>query len=769
MRDAICRSLLFMAAMSACTFGGCGRGASPSAPPGANVVADTGRRVTATIGPQGGSVTASGSDGVVYRLDVPAHALPALVEIAMTPIRTISSLPYSGGLAAAVQLEPSGLVLVVPALLTIATTADLTGDQRLVGFNFQGDADAFVPTAAIDGAGGLRVPVPHFSGAGAAAAQPGDPGYDYCADPDIALRIMCIAQADPDRRDKFLAAAREYLNDIVMPGVRGDSGLELRDAVIDLYLRWYEIVDGFAAEYQAGDWLEMLAADHDATLDLVAARLREEIAGSKEDLCAGHAGLEALISIFEWNWLASTTGVDTPEDGLTEEQTLDGLCAAVVIESFELPDPMPVGEDVSVDIALRLDLNGVAVAVPMQVNLFGNLDFGSQFERCCGRTNAAGEFTTVARRVQDGSIVLELTAFPVLPLFSPERGLTLASVPVYGRASLFLGSVHATAAFPAAVTPGVPTALHLLVQREVAVGAYGPVSGGIVTCSVSGGSADPAIAVTDVDGLAHTMITADAGVDSVFVDFVVETDGVEIARDRVRALASSDVGVISLFERYSEAAANIPNNGNCPAESDADANSSPGAATVSAGSSQSCFFEDPDTGYVESVSASSFISQTSDTGIAADGRSAVMMFSASGSANAVGENSAAEAHSHTSFSVYFEVQGGPMTFQLDGSFEATGNGSIVVTLQTEQYDILYEWDKGVGDGTPSTILVTGNLPPGRYRGSVNLGGGANYFSPWPAATYGGQVTLTLGQATTAKSVAASMAAVDRLPRAGTGH
>jgi hypothetical protein len=731
----------------AALLGGCGGDSAPTTPAGANVTVEAARRATATIGPEGGSVSATSGAGTAFRLDVPAGALPAPIEIAMTPISAIDGLPYSGGLTGAVQLEPSGLVLVKPAMLTIGTAADLAGEQRLVGFNFQGDADAFAPTAASDGSGGIRVPVPHFSGAGAAAAAPGDPDYDYCTDPDIGLRIVCIAPADPERRDKFLTAAREYLNDIVVPDVRGDTNLGLRDAIITRYLRWYSFVDHFAAEYQAADWPDVLAAEHAAARDLIAARLREAIAALKEDLCTSRRDIETLIAVFEFDWLAQATGLNTSEDGLTGEQTLAGLCAEIVIESFRLPDPMPVGQDVSVDVDLRLDLGGVPVEAPFQVNLWGNLDLGEDFARCCGRTNANGGFTTVAKRVIDGAVVLHMNAFLLLPLFSPQGGLTLAEVPVQTTAALFRGSTTLLVDFPANVIPGAPALLGVVVSREVAAGTFEPLANALVTCAVTGGSADPAIAITDSDGIARTMITADAGIDSVLVQFTVNDNGVDVGRGRAaaRAIGDGEGGTITLIRQLSEAVATIPQNSNCDSDNGADLSQNIGAVSLSAAAAQACRAEDPDVGYLAGITASCFTSLNADTGLAPDGRSAVMTFASSGSSNIVGEGEGTGyLFTHASLYVEFQIQGGPMAFQLEGLLTAENDGDIDVTLYNADWAVLYEWDKQFGDNVPSAILVAGNLPPGRYHGQVVAGGRAGWPSR-PTANYSGQVTLTLSQ------------------------
>ena len=46
-----------------------------------------------TIGPAGGSITTTGEDGTVYRLDVPENALVENVEIRMSDLVAVEGLP----------------------------------------------------------------------------------------------------------------------------------------------------------------------------------------------------------------------------------------------------------------------------------------------------------------------------------------------------------------------------------------------------------------------------------------------------------------------------------------------------------------------------------------------------------------------------------------------------------------------------------------------------------------------------------------------------
>ena len=61
--------------------------------------------VTATVDAEtGGTLTATGSNGATYKLEIPADALLLDTTITMKPIRSVSGLPYGGQFRAGVQL-----------------------------------------------------------------------------------------------------------------------------------------------------------------------------------------------------------------------------------------------------------------------------------------------------------------------------------------------------------------------------------------------------------------------------------------------------------------------------------------------------------------------------------------------------------------------------------------------------------------------------------------------------------------------------------------
>jgi hypothetical protein len=102
---------------------------------------------TELIGPQGGEVSVTSSSGVKYTLSIPQDALRMEIPVTMQPVSSISNSPLSGGMNAAVIIEPAGMSLDIPATLTITpseSAANSTSTELIVtGFAFQPEDGEF--------------------------------------------------------------------------------------------------------------------------------------------------------------------------------------------------------------------------------------------------------------------------------------------------------------------------------------------------------------------------------------------------------------------------------------------------------------------------------------------------------------------------------------------------------------------------------------------------------------------------------------------------
>ncbi|HYM42810.1 MAG TPA: hypothetical protein VET46_08625 [Steroidobacteraceae bacterium] len=138
---------------------------------------DTAHAVTVVIpAASGGSITATGADGSVFTLSVPAKALLSDESITLTPLTGLGGLPISGGLLAGVDLGPAGLELQQAATLTIAPATTVPANQQ-VGFGYHavaGQQEFHFHALALTSA--ISLAVTHFSGAGVGQGSPGNGG-----------------------------------------------------------------------------------------------------------------------------------------------------------------------------------------------------------------------------------------------------------------------------------------------------------------------------------------------------------------------------------------------------------------------------------------------------------------------------------------------------------------------------------------------------------------------------------------------------------------
>lgn len=169
---------------------------------GSNVTAtaDSSRAISTPISTDGGTLSATSIDGTRFTLTIPPGALLSDEQITMTPVSSIDNLPLSGGLRAAVQLQPEGLRLQQPATLTVATPVTLpSGSVKAVGFSYHRSGEEFhLFPAAINGST-ATIQLMHFSGYGVGAGT----------DSDISNQQQRTPASPEDQAQQNLAAGLE--------------------------------------------------------------------------------------------------------------------------------------------------------------------------------------------------------------------------------------------------------------------------------------------------------------------------------------------------------------------------------------------------------------------------------------------------------------------------------------------------------------------------------------------------------------------------------
>ena len=119
----------------------------PVAPIRITPVIDPTTSVSADVSPVGGSLQLTNVDGYRFTLTFPDGALAGPETITMTAVTSIGGLPLSGGLRAAVSLEPEGLEFSQPVRLDITSPVGFAA-TRTIGFgaNSNGMEFALAPS-----------------------------------------------------------------------------------------------------------------------------------------------------------------------------------------------------------------------------------------------------------------------------------------------------------------------------------------------------------------------------------------------------------------------------------------------------------------------------------------------------------------------------------------------------------------------------------------------------------------------------------------------
>ena len=318
---------------------GCSSDGGSEQGPNVSPVLETDRQASATIGMEGGSIEATGSDSTQYTLTIPAEALIADTEITITPILDIPDLPMSGGLVGGAHFEPSGLELFRTATLRVAlpTALDLGSDALLAGFAYDGDGNNLALGIAEAESDAFTLPILHFSGGGSGSATPSSLKESFAAGTADAFIAEVLEAFDKLDDPAIESSVRRWYEQLVRPAlqaaVSSDQALEraLRE-----YRRWLLVaVDGGLVE------VSDLVSD---SQPLVAAALSDAIARAN-DLCERQESFAEAEKAL--TWLLRAEGV-LPEGVLAANQldrdtVLADLCLQVVFESTSFPQAPVIG------------------------------------------------------------------------------------------------------------------------------------------------------------------------------------------------------------------------------------------------------------------------------------------------------------------------------------------------------------------------------------------------------------------------------------------
>lgn len=297
---------------------------------------NTGAAVSATIGPEGGAISAGGAV-----LSIPPGAVPVPTLITVTPLSGIAGSPLAGIVGGAL-FEPDGLHLVQPATFSVPAPPG-AAPGSLIGFAFEGAGTDFhlLPASVADGL--ASIVVSHFSGGGVAVPTQAEinqvmtyqptPGQ-ASAEQAIAAALANGSLSNELRLDAIAAALRAWYQQSVNHGLQisATERIEFFELAIGEWFGWL----GMIQEYGVDDRLapEMQTAQAQA---LIAAKAQ---ARAHLDRCTGVGDLRAPFRALLR--LAGTLNLwDAPigegNSGLPAAAALDTSCMWVEIDGVAYP------------------------------------------------------------------------------------------------------------------------------------------------------------------------------------------------------------------------------------------------------------------------------------------------------------------------------------------------------------------------------------------------------------------------------------------------
>ena len=369
--------------VSACSPTGKSSGGAASAPTASevsglpdlglrNVETETANARATTVGRDGGTVTATASDGTTFVLDIPAGAVGAPTQVALYPVAQVTGLPAGDSLAAGVQFAPDGLQLLAAASLTIKLPSGANATD-LVGLAWEGDGTKPDLYPMLVDADTLTLPILHFSGAGAGRGPHGEPpsAADFqagsCGDVNTLMtRLESMVRAfgtnlfnDSDQRFLFSDWLKRCYLDLVQPALQGvidefETGtnsttsdalpqdlatqtLDLDLAVGHAYLGWRAGLD--IAQRYLHDSSYTVTPELSQAKALLVRALRAFFGETNRDCIADQLDANVDVPIQDADrgvdrasFYASAFGVGTAANKLDLQSLLDASCVKVVVD-----------------------------------------------------------------------------------------------------------------------------------------------------------------------------------------------------------------------------------------------------------------------------------------------------------------------------------------------------------------------------------------------------------------------------------------------------
>ncbi|HEX5239906.1 MAG TPA: hypothetical protein VFW20_02810, partial [Candidatus Limnocylindrales bacterium] len=335
-----------------------------------NVATEAANARAATIGPAGGTITATAADGTTFSLVVPANAVSRRMTIAMYPVGHLNGLPGGESLTAGVQFSPDGLELGAAATLTITLPVGVD-PSKLAGIAWRGDGRGPIPVLSQTTGQSITLEVEHFSGAGTGTVplvplgpcDTQDKLYNRIEDD-----LHEAARNEPNAAPDLKSDLKDCYQNLIKPNLVLESKGSIvddvteADATVDAYDLWREGIDlggGFFAGFTVSPELAESKA-------LAAAFLGNWFSSYNLE-CIGNADqphtaiLDAYLALETPHAKAHEWGIETKANQLDYESLLDKLCVQVVIDPSRSYSASKPGDKGTVTVPVGYSIDGQAV------------------------------------------------------------------------------------------------------------------------------------------------------------------------------------------------------------------------------------------------------------------------------------------------------------------------------------------------------------------------------------------------------------------------
>jgi hypothetical protein len=376
---------------------------------GVPLVLESTQAANDSIGPAGGTITATSATGLVYTLTVPANALATPRRITMTPVKTIRTLPLTGGVLGAVDLQPAGLRFTKPVQLKIAAATTAPAGTHLIGFSFEQQGDSLQPAIVADSGSSATVFLTHFSGGGAVfgsqndiAAFVGDSlNQSDESDPFIDSLIVLSTASPPDLAAQ-LQVLRNWFNQLIIPEIqRAETDSALGVAIGDYHLAIAtDLAFGISAT-------SVLGPEKDAAAAAIAPKLRQAIA-DENSVCLQQRDITAAANALFWQTQAADFGVDTPAEQLDRTTVLFNLCISVAFTRSDYPDPAVANTQGTLDVRAGMQF-GTDPNIALELFTWSTVVTGSTADgTLTGNSDTSGGFTTLITPTGQASLEMRV-------------------------------------------------------------------------------------------------------------------------------------------------------------------------------------------------------------------------------------------------------------------------------------------------------------------------------------------------------------------------